>query len=89
MIFYVTTGIVTITPCSVLVCCCASVLSFQGIVCKDITLLYYIFNTDVASKEVDLEVNVENIRHKLTYRQQNAGEHHNKFFQNVANFKYL
>jgi hypothetical protein len=47
-----------------------------------------------ASKEVGLEVNAEKIKHVLLSYRQNAGQNHdmkiaNKYFENVAQFKYL
>jgi hypothetical protein len=47
-----------------------------------------------ASKEVGLEVNTEKTKYKLLSRHQNAGQSHdikiaNKYFENVAKFRYL
>jgi hypothetical protein len=46
------------------------------------------------SKEVGLEVNIEQTKYKLLSRQQNAGQNHdikigNRCFESVAQFKYL
>ena len=48
----------------------------------------------VASKEIVLEVNVENSKHMDTCQAQNAGQYHkvktdNKSFKRVEQFKYL
>jgi hypothetical protein len=47
-----------------------------------------------AGKEVGLEVNAEKIKYILLSGRQNAGQNHdikitNRFFENVAQFKYL
>jgi hypothetical protein len=47
-----------------------------------------------ASKEVGLEVNTAKTEHMFMSRHQNAGQNHNikisdRFFENVAQFKYL
>jgi hypothetical protein len=47
-----------------------------------------------ASKETGLEVNAENTKYVLISHHQNAGKNHNirvanRFFENVAKFKYL
>jgi len=47
-----------------------------------------------ASREVGLEVNTEKIKYMVMSRHQNAGQNHslfitNKYFVNVAKFKYL
>jgi hypothetical protein len=46
-----------------------------------------------ASKEIGLEVNADETKYMLLSRHQNGGRNHdikiaNKFFQNVAQFKY-
>jgi hypothetical protein len=48
----------------------------------------------VVSKEIGLEVNVENSKYMVMSRDQNAGQNHNIktdniFFQRVEQFKYL
>jgi predicted esterase YcpF (UPF0227 family) len=48
----------------------------------------------VASQEVGLEVNTEKTKYMLLSHHQNAGQNHNikianKYFENVAQFRYL
>jgi hypothetical protein len=41
------------------------------------------------STEVDLEINAEKTKYMLLSRHQNAGQIHDRYFQNVAQLKYL
>jgi hypothetical protein len=68
----------------------------------DVNILGYNINTlkentktlTDAGKEVGLEVNAEETKYILLSRHQNAGQNHNikitnRYFENVAHFKYL